>query len=154
MYCSAISAISETVDAEIEITVYATFRRQVTARRRRITLGIIDRKVTVVQSRQFNQHVYARYPGGFFLPFSCNFLALRLILAPGPNTGRWKAQIVSNDYPAACVRALHMRASHVRHSQILRHFPYNWTARRGKLLAWIRRDVSRGDVAHVLLISE
>lgn len=61
MYCSAISAISEAVDAEIEITVYATFRRQVTARRRRITLKLSTIRSPLCRtSRQFNQRVYAR----------------------------------------------------------------------------------------------
>lgn len=33
------------------------------------------------------------------MQFSCT---LSDSCGPGPNTGRWKAQIVSNDYPAAC----------------------------------------------------
>lgn len=92
----------------------------------------IDRKVVVI--------VVNNLADTCSLPpsvFSCNFLALRLVLAPGPMQGDGKLRLsLTTTLPRVCAAA-YMRALHVRHSQILRRFPHNWSARPSKLLACI-----------------
>jgi len=62
--------------------------------------------------------------------FLFNFLALRLILASGqPISGDGKLRLSLTTTLTAYHARSHMRALHVRQSQILRRFPYNWSAR-------------------------
>jgi len=62
--------------------------------------------------------------------FLFNFLALRLILASGqPIPGDGKLRLSLTTTLTAYHARSHMRALHVRQSQILRRFPHNWSTR-------------------------